>query len=207
MKTFVITENTEPVNALKTVKLFIDLLENDLYNWKWIIIIVHNCVQNFMVSSLRSGNNLNVLEKRSAENWFVEFTNRMKCKIEDWTSPREKLDYFLSLYEKVKSDKMLFLTISKKLETDNDKDEAMKWLNQHRNSFIHFVPSTFEMNVVNLPQRMVLIMGIIRFLVSESGNIVWFNIEDKASTEQLITELIEKFNLLNQTYTTEQNVT
>ena len=50
-------------------------------------------------------------------------------------------------------------------------------------------------------------MEIIRFLVSECGNIVWFNIEDKTSTEQLITELIEKFNLLSQTYTTEQNGT
>jgi hypothetical protein len=205
--TFVITENTEPINALKTMKVFFDRLEEDLYNWKWIIIAAHNCMQNFMVSSLRSSNNLNILEDKSSKDWFDEFAKRMESNIEDWKSPREKLDYFLNLYEKIKSDNMLMLTISKKLVADKNQDEAMKWLNWHRNNFTHFVPSAFVLNVVDFPKRMLLIMDIIKFLVSENGNILWVNTGDKIFSQELINELIENFNRLNQKYTSEKDAT
>ena len=203
--TFMITENTEPVNALEIIKLFVNRLEEDLYSWKWIIIAAHNCTQSFMVSALRSGTNLNVLENQSANNWFNEFTKRMKAKVEDWKSPREKLDYFMSLYKKIKSDRMLFLTVSKKLDGDENKDEAMKWLHYHRNMFIHFVPSTFEMNVIHFPKRMLIIMEIIKF--SESGNILWLNTEDKEISVALINELIERFKDLNNNYTSNKTST
>jgi hypothetical protein len=205
--TFTITENTEPVNALKTINIFVNRLEEDLYNWKWIIIATHNCIQNFMVSSLRNGNNLKVLEDKSSKRWLEEFKKRMKSKIEDWKFPKEKLDYFLNLYEKIKSDKMLMFTISKKLEADKSKDEAIEWLNWHRNKFIHFVPEVFEINVIHFPKRMLLIMEILKFLVSESGNILWLNFEDKETSENLIKELVEKFNQLNQNYTSDANAT
>lgn len=206
-KTFIITENSEPINALKTLELVSHNLDNDLYNWKWIIIVTHNCLQNFMVSALRNGNNLNVLEDKSAENWLNEFTKRMKTKIKVWKSPREKLDYFLNLYKKIKSDKMLMFTISKKLESNQEMNEAMEWLNWYRNKFIHFVPSTFEINADHFPKRMILIMGIIKFLVSESGNILWLNSEDKELTEKLITKITELFNQLNKNYTSELKAT
>jgi hypothetical protein len=127
--TFVITENTEPINALKTMKVFFDRLEED----------------------------------KSSKDWFDEFAKRMESNIEDWKSPREKLDYFLNLYEKIKSDNMLMLTISKKLVADKNQDEAMKWLNWHRNNFTHFVPSAFVLNVVDFPKRMLLIMKMVTF--------------------------------------------
>lgn len=205
--TFVITENTEPINALKMMKSFVEGLEQDLYNWKWIVIASHNCIQNFMVSALRSGNNLNVLENNSADNWFAEFTKRMKSKIEDWKSPKEKLDYFPNLYKKVTSDKMLMYTISKKLETDKNKEEAIEWLNWQRNKFIHFVPSTFLINAVHFPKRMLVIMDIIKFLVKESGNIIWTDSEDKNVTVKLIDELTESFQKLNDNYTSEKDAT
>jgi hypothetical protein len=112
-KTFIIIENSEPINALKTVEIFIHKLEDDLYNWKWIIISAHNCIQNLMVSSLRNGNNLNVLDDKTSKKWFIEFRKRMKSKIDEWKSPKEKLDYFLNLYSKIKSVKMLMFRISK----------------------------------------------------------------------------------------------
>ncbi|MBK7380299.1 MAG: hypothetical protein IPJ03_15150 [Ignavibacteriales bacterium] len=202
--TFVITENTESVNTLKVMGMFVDQLKDDLYNWKWIIIAAHNCIQNYMVSALRSGTNLNVLEENSASNWFKEFTNRMKAKIEDWTSPKEKLEYFMNLYRKIKSDKMLFLTVSKKLEEDESKNEAMEWLNWNRNTFIHFIPSVFEINVVSFPKRMILIMEILKFLVSESNNILWINSEDKTVSEQLINDLIKKFKTLDTEYNSDK---
>lgn len=203
-KSFIITENTESINALKTMKVFIDTLEEDLYSWKWIIIVAHNCLQNFMVSSLRNGNNMKILEKKSTKDWHNEFIKRMKTKIEDWESPREKLDLFLNIYKKIKSNKML---ISKKLEADKKKDEAIEWLIMHRNQFIHFVPSTFLIHVIDFPKRMILIMEIIKFLVSESNNIIWLNNRDKILAEKLINELIENFEKLDQNYALEAKTT
>jgi len=198
--TFVITENSESIDALKTIKNFIVKLDEELYNWKWIIIATHICVQNFMVSSLRNGNNLKVLEVKSSKKWFQEFNKRLYSDVDDWNSPIEKLDYFLNLYEKIKSDQMLMYTISKKLETDKNKDEAMVWLNWYRNKFIHFVPEVFEINIIQFPKRMILILDIIKFLVSESGNILWLNFEDKELAENLIDKLLESFDKLNQDY-------
>jgi len=199
--TFVITENSESIDALKTIKNFIVKLDEELYNWKWIIIATHICVQNFMVSSLRNGNNLKVLEVKSSKKWFQEFNKRLYSDVDDWNSPIEKLDYFLNLYEKIKSDQMLMYTISKKLETDKNKDEAMVWLNWYRNKFIHFVPEVFEINIIQFPKRMILILDIIKFLVSESGNILWLNFEDKELAENLIDKLLESSDKLNQDYT------
>lgn len=125
----------------------------------------------------------------------------MKSKIEDWKSPRKKLDNFLNLYEKIKSDRMLMFTISKKFVGDDKKDEAIKWLTWYRNKFIHFIPSTFAINVVNFPERMLEIIRIAKFLVSESGNILWINHEDKLYTENLINGLTDGFSKLNQYYT------
>lgn len=127
----------------------------------------------------------------------------MKTNIDEWKSPKEKLDYFLNLYSKIKSDKMLMFTISKRLELNAEMDEAMEWLNWHRNMFIHFVPSTFEVNVVHFPKRMLLIMGIMKFLVSESGNILWLYLEEKELTEQLIASITELFIQLSKNYTSE----
>jgi hypothetical protein len=50
-------------------------------------------------------------------------------------------------------------------------------------------------------------MEILKFLVSESGNILWLNFEDKETSENLIKELVEKFNQLNQNYTSDANAT
>jgi len=198
--TFTVTENTESINGLKTIKFLMRNLEKDLYTWKWIVIATHNCVQNFMSSALRSTNNLNILDKNSSKLWYDEFLNRMNNKVEDWNWPEEKLDYFLNLFKKVKSDKMLFLVTSKKFESDQDTDEAMSWLNWHRNFFIHFIPSTFTFNVIDFPKRLLLVSNLIKFIIFESGNILWLNIEEKESAEKLILELIEDFEHLNKKY-------
>lgn len=65
-------ENSEVINSLKTMKVFVDDLEENLYYWKWIILAAHNCLQNLMVSSLSNSNNLNVLEDKSAKKWFED---------------------------------------------------------------------------------------------------------------------------------------
>ena len=56
-------------------------------------------------------------------------------------------------------------------------------------------------------KRMLLIMEVLKFLVSESGNILWLNFEDKELSGNLINELIEKFNQLNQNYTSSTSAT
>lgn len=43
--TFTVTENSEPINALKVLETFINKLDDDLYYWKWIIISAHNCLK------------------------------------------------------------------------------------------------------------------------------------------------------------------
>jgi hypothetical protein len=73
--------------------------ENPHY-WKWVIIALHNALQGFMVLALRGTSNLNVLTKKSAEEWMAAYTRG------DNRFPTPRLDSFLELYKKIQTDRM-----------------------------------------------------------------------------------------------------
>ncbi|MEJ2493878.1 MAG: hypothetical protein P8Y79_06085, partial [Ignavibacteriaceae bacterium] len=106
--------NYEAINSLEFVAELVGDVSNYISKWKWIIIALHNSLQNFMVCSLRGTNNLKVLAKKSAMNWIAEFTNRLSGNVEEWKSPNEKLDSFPNLFQKIQSDTMLMYTVSQK---------------------------------------------------------------------------------------------
>lgn len=58
--------------------------------------------------------------------------------------PEERMDIFLSLYEKIKSDVVCRYTGSTRFVPDPRHDESMRKLNQQRNDFIHFLPKVWS---------------------------------------------------------------
>ena len=121
-----------------------------------------------MVLSLRGTNDLNVLSKKSAEKWLEAYESK---------SPRyqpRKLDDFMHLYSKIKSDAILLYTDSKCFTATESQDECVQRLNAIRNDFIHYVPTSAAYDMRRWASIILEIIPIIEFLVLESNNIRFF---------------------------------
>jgi len=188
-------ENVEAIESLEFVTELLSLSEADITKWKWIIIALHNSLQNFMVCSLRGTNNLNVLAKKSAKEWFSEFTKRMIGTVAEWKSPEEKLDWFPSLFKKIQSDLMLMYTFSKKFVPSDSQKSTVIDLNYLRNEFIHFVPKSWSLPIDEIPNLILEILSIIEFLAFESKNIVWLDDNYPTRIQVAIRSIKEKINI------------
>ncbi len=166
-------EHEEAVSALEMVAEAGTSISSDSYRWKWVIISAHNALQGFMVLALRNGNGLLALKDNIAAQWLKAYREWLKANREGGKFPVEKLDTFLNLYKKIKSDRMLCYVHSKIFEASDDHDRSVKKLNQIRNKFIHFVPKSWLLELTGLPQICLHCLEIIQFLGWESGNILF----------------------------------
>ncbi len=159
-------EHEEAVSALEMVAEAGTSISSDSYRWKWVIISAHNALQGFMVLALRHGNGLLALKDKIATQWLKAYREGGKY-------PVEKIDTFLNLYKKIKSERMLCYEHSKIFEASDDHDRSVKELNQIRNKFIHFVPKSWRLELTGLPEICLHCLVIIQFLGWESGNILF----------------------------------
>ena len=141
----------------------------DEYRWKWVILFLHTALQNFMVLALRGSNNLRVINKKDADKWLEAYYNN-----ED-VLPNCRLDSFMNLYKKIKTDSMCQYINSRKYISRDDDDFYVKKLNKLRNDFIHFVPKSWSIQLAGLPGLSLDCLSIIQFLMFESGNIIFYN--------------------------------
>jgi len=188
-------ERKEALNALVKLHQFLKEVEEDVYNWKWVIIATHNATQGFMVLALKGFNSLNVYKNNSAKKCIDAYEK-------GYTYPSYvELDKFLNLYSKIKSEHMKQYIHSKIFEGDTDTDEAMKILNDEiRNNFIHFTPKSWSLVVNGLPTICLKVLNIIEFLVKESGNIYSYDEDDEYKVKELVEKIIKQLNDLELKY-------
>lgn len=139
--------------------------------WKWVIIALHNSTQGMMVLALQGSHGLHVLNEKSAGKWL---------EAHDKGAPYPehlKMDRFLDLYEKVKSNVMLMHANSTKLTPRKGQDVSIRKLNEVRNQLVHFIPQVFVLDVLELPDLCLNCVDVAEFLAWRSGNVVWT--EDK----------------------------
>jgi len=161
----------EAYKALEKVDEELDLVSDDIYQWKWVIIILHNCVQCFMVLALEGTNQAAVLKDKTKD----------KRKIAEHLSPHNEwkpylaqVDDFGPLFEKIK-------TLDNSDRLNDIHDTAIKVLVHYRNEFVHFFPKGLSIFVESLPRVLQDIMYIINYLLFYSGKV-----EYKFSQEQVV---------------------
>jgi hypothetical protein len=135
-----------------------------------------------MVLALENSNGLLALKDDTAAKWMRSYR-------EGKSLPEEKLDWFPALYDKIKSDLMLFLVVSKKYEPDPSHDYSVKKLNEFRNAFIHFLSSRWLLDVTGLPRICRDCLDVIEFLAWESGNVTWYDDRTAERAKHAIEEL------------------
>jgi|BarGraIncu01122A_1022018.scaffolds.fasta_scaffold90785_1 hypothetical protein len=123
-----------------------------------------------MVLGLRGSNDFNVLSPAAAKDWLAA--------VEAGDPPpvdHKRLDTFLGLYRKVKSDRMLHFVNSKQFHPGKTHDRSMAMLNGLRNEFTHFLPKQWSLEVSGLPAICGDCLGLIEFLGWDSGNVIWID--------------------------------
>ncbi|MFZ4591401.1 MAG: hypothetical protein ACOYN6_10415 [Ignavibacteria bacterium] len=152
----------------------------DSYNWKWVIIGFHNALQNCMVHTLRDSTGTNILKENLRA---LQYKSILKG---EFGNIDEKLNYFLDIYEDIKSDKMLRFTMGKKYIPQMNDDANVKELNNIRNFFIHYIPQGYRCTVEEILDMCFTAFRIIRFLIYESHNFLLGETEREETKEILI---------------------
>ena len=186
-------ETEEAISALEMLADILQSLVANKYRWKWAIIATHNALQGFMVLALRQGNSLLTLKDNIAKKWLSVYRDGGEY-------PEEKLDYFLNLYKKVKSDDMLCYVQSKKFKATPSHDNCIKEINEIRNKFIHFIPKCLYLELAGLPEICICCLEIIEFLSWESGNIIFYEDEQQKRVMLALKKANEELNNIKKNY-------
>lgn len=157
-------EAEEAVSGLESTAEFLGMVRSDPYRWKWVILALHSAAQGFMVLALRGGNGLLALRDDVAAAWLEAYRN-------EGPFPIEKLDSFLNLYKKVKSDRACLFSDSRPFVPKDTEGHSIRKLNKLRDDFIHFTPKGWSLELAGLPRICAESLNMIEFLYRESGNI------------------------------------
>ena len=167
----------ETVEVVSDFEMFSEQVRRvtaDPHRWKWTIIALHSGIQGMMVLALRGSNGLNVLREKDKQKWQDWYYGGQS----DELRPRYlKLASFLTLYERIKGDKILLYTGSRKFVPRGTQGRSIKDLNKLRNEFIHFTPRVWTFELDGLPAIVSDCLEIAEFLAWESDNIVFAELD------------------------------
>ena len=206
------TRFSEAQNALKMTQEFLAQALIEKYYFKWAIIAAHNALQCFMVLALQGTSDLGILKKLPAnkEKKFITEVLEEKEKNEftpdlwpDYqykilTDPDRKLQYFMRLFEDIQKKEYMSGGINSKVFVSNtEMDEQIMLLNDIRNGFIHYLPSSSAYQEELLVTTIESALTVIYFLLNVSQNFAYhYEEEDVLAMNMAIYEsqkLIKKF--------------
>ncbi|MBW2307814.1 MAG: hypothetical protein JRG73_12875 [Deltaproteobacteria bacterium] len=159
------------MTALEAVADELRCVYQNAYRWKWVILAMHSALQGMMVLALQGSDGLRVFREEDAIRW-------MNAHESGGPYPDDlKLDKFLDLYKKIKSDIMLLNVNSKKFLPRGTQGRSIKLLNRLRNEFVHFTPRVFVLVLLGLPSMSIDCLEVMEFLAWHSNNVSWVDTE------------------------------
>lgn len=183
-------ERSEAYNALKKSIQFLDETNEELYNWKWFLISLHNCLQAYMILALKGSSSLSVMKKEHVRKWLHSYETNGRY-------PKVQMDNFLNLFNKIQSDVMMKYTDSNFFVSTEQISTSIYELNNLRNNFIHYMPKGWSLNISGLPSLGLDIVKVLKFLLYESGNIMFYEVGHEADVKLLIEELSQKLMIVD----------
>ena len=148
----------EAFKSLEKLSETLSLIEDDIYQWKWAIIFIHNSMQAFMTLALESTYRVNVIRHKEKKTGEITIY----------------LLEFEELYKRIKKDKYMKQVVnSKTFAPTEEQNKAIKDLCSFRNDFVHYVPKFWSIQLLRFPEMFLSVMSIIEFLIFESGNFLY----------------------------------
>jgi hypothetical protein len=157
---------------------------HDPHALKWLIISLHCMIQSFMANVLDQGNGLQVMRPDAAKKW-------LKAHDGDQNYPsRTDMDYFLSLYEKIK-DSNSFLGYTTHVFVSIGHDDVIEKLNRYRNQFIHMNVSSFRIGISGLHEVIAKSLDIVEYC-RDSPAFPWHQLKDSESRREALNKSVSK---------------
>ena len=149
-------------------------LDNPEQRWKWTIIAIHQALYGFAILVIRGTNPHPLTEDN-----------------------RNKLISIGEALKRAKDDGFLTWSNSVSLKTTTDQDWAIKKLTQEfRNSFEHFKPGVWAIEISGMPQIITHVMDVICFLAFDSHSVMYQSLEQKTQTKELFDAIFERLDEL-----------
>jgi hypothetical protein len=167
MKRFKTNEINEAVNSLEMIEMLLPRVLTDVYFWKWIIIGFHHTLHYLMLTALKGGSGMNLLEKKHA----VKMINTYK--LDSCIDDDRKSDPFIELYGRIKSSEMDHYVHSVRLTAGETADDTMAKIRDLRNDLTLFSPRVWFLDLKSFPRMTRDALRITEFLVFESNNILF----------------------------------
>lgn len=185
----------EAFKSLEKLDETLSLVTTDAYQWKWAIIILHNCMQAFMVLALEGTNQIDVVKNRDK---YADCLYKLSQNIEMDADMKKilsnaQLDFFMNLYSKIKdtSNTQQLWNDSMFVATEKQ-DDAMELLNDYRNQFIHFFPFSWGIELTRLSGIFVPAIALIQFMINHGIFMYKFEDEEKGLTQSLVVSINAK---------------
>lgn len=151
-----IDEKENAVDSLVMVAKFLESVDSDVYHWKWVVIALHNALYGFMICALYKANLSNVCEnnRKQGEYRLISF----------WTAlERVQSEQYISGYVNAKPIQLV----------DEQKQSIGVLTELLRNSFEHFVPTGWSIEISGMPTIVNSIAEVIDELAFKTGTVFW----------------------------------
>lgn len=179
-------EQMELARALNMAREQAELVGDDVYRWKWILVALHNAARASIVCAVSGSHKLGALRPRIQDRWLAAYYSGQQ------DFPEEGLDDFMALYERVKDDC--------EFAPSSDVDDDVRRLNYLRNDFIHFVPKSWMIEVSGLPRIGKNALSVVGHVAWDQRWIRWLEADLRESAHADWSRLIEVLDELEAAY-------
>lgn len=164
-----LSEETNALDYLKQAATFIKKTPENVTAWKWVVISLHGALYGFAVAASRGTDYENILTKKGNLLGIWEILN--KCQDPNY---------------------MGMLINSRHLELTDSQSESIKtliiWL---RNKFQHFKPRLWSIEIHGMPQIVLDVLEVIRFLARETNTYVHLSHEEEMLVDKHVKASID----------------
>jgi len=144
-------EMTNALDFLEKSFCFLQTVEQEPQNWKWVIIAIHSAIYGFAVSACRGPNSESVI---------------IKTKNGD-----KKLIYFEEALRRCQDSDLMSVNINYKYYkfSDDQKSSLRRLQKIFRNNFEHFTPKTWLIEIHEMPLLILDCLDVIKLIINFSG--------------------------------------
>lgn len=189
----------EAFKSLEKLDETLSLIPSDVYQWKWVIIILHNCAQAFMVLALEGTNQVKVVRNKKVYlEWLDQLVKgkKVNCRIRKKIQ-NTQLDDFLGLYRRIKQTRNAkFIWNNTKFTSSKNQKDALILLNEFRNKFIHFLPCSWGIEISGILTTCTSAMAFIQFMINNGNFMYKFTDDEQTRIQGAVVSINDKLGAI-----------
>lgn len=172
----------EAIDYLDKLSLFFDKTTTCKSYWKWVIISLHGAIYHFMLLALRNTDGSGV--------WKNEIRNE-RGHIDFSKEDEMYLISFNEAFKRIQNEKRMGGYMNSKFYVSGKNiNTAMEDLNEWRNSFVHYKPKGWSIEIKIFKNILKEVLPVLKFIVNDSGRVLLA--EDEIKSINKIVEKIER---------------